>query len=1263
MTEINRLRYSKPEFDQIINVFEQAGFEDPYAKFAEEAVGLVGQQFADQPEGFFTVQGLRDGTAPFLDTLPGLSDKIPAHRSFTNEQIISLTAADKDGNPIVQPGSLEAFGKGAAKGLVRGAAFKKGFEKGFGIASKTLSGVPGTTIPTASLRIGGPIVVGLITGLAADYGASELYDAAVGEGAPELPGSEGARYAGETFGEGVALIRAPFQLPEKFSVGGFQALRAVKNRKVPLGTRFLLGTEKAVRLAGQQARARPVRTLIQEGVAIGGASAAGGMIEQAEADSGQPLNPLMRFALEGVAAPTSAALFANFVTETLPDTLVGAYRGYKFVREGDVREAISRLGDKNAQRIADYLFTQLERFGEDPEQLIKMLSDPKNADVFIDEAGNPIKQTAAMKSGSPALLSLELGLEKGTTGLGAERQAQNQQLSRAIRHFITGMYATGDKKLVQASGELAQDVFEMSMRADLENAMGKVQDAYNRLRTGSETDDLDPLNVVNLGESLQEAVKNMKRKFRSTERALWEDTKAIRRIKLKEFKDENGYALDRPNFLNWFESEMGESYFGTSPGDVPESYGRMKKDLKPLFDFAERKQEELFPEVVDELEDVDPIFLTGQDKLDRYDRDRLKEPKEPGELTLNEVIEMRKIALDLGRKFGPSEPQLARFANEFARQLELDRDSLDAGKSFPYDMARSYSRAYNDAFTRTFAGDLVVKNRSGKALIEAENVGDQFKVASKNFLKVKQIDGLSRFLISRSLTNLLPAELQGDGATLLKEITDRTIDSNTGLIDVEKLKKFAVDQKDRIARFPGVADAIEDAASQTGTMRNTIELILRDVRASSLNQEGKFSQVSFDRWMSNPDNRRILEAFPDLKRDLQDFDMAKQLLDEQSDINKTRRKKLLEEVSFLDLLPGATEDVTTAVERALSSKTPFKNLNNLLKIVDEAPDNWEASTKVRNENGDLILPTFKKEDALAGLESAIIDSIFMTRASNLDPRSNQTFDPRTAYDQLFAPRFQDQKVSLADWMKSSGLLDEKKFERTKQLLKELVRYDGFASVTAADFEAGELPMAYEFYLRIVGSRAGQFVSDVLPGADRSDLIARAAGSKVFTSQANELFAQIPETLKMDFLKETLKDPEATADLLRKGKSEKQRQGILKRMAKFVGNFLGAKGVRAQVRAAPFVPKVDDIFEEEEEEIVVEPEPAPQPPPVSAVTELPTPRTAPAPMPAPTLAVAPQVTPPSQPVNRARFAAMFPNDPMSALIRQQSAQQGIGSLMG
>ena len=80
----------------------------------------------------------------------------------------------------------------------------------------------------------------------------------------------------------------------------------------------------------------------------------------------------------------------------------------------------------------------------------------------------------------------------------------------------------------------------------------------------------------------------------------------------------------------------------------------------------------------------------------------------------------------------------------------------------------------------------------------------------------------------------------------------------------------------------------------------------------------------------------------------------------------------------------------------------------------------------------------------------------------------------------------------------------------------------------------------------------------------------------------------------------------------------------------------------------------------------EPPPPVTSPPVPAVNpNVPTSEPAPAPMPAPSGVPAPPATAgsSSQPVDRARFAAMFPFDPTSTLIRQQAANQGIGSLMG
>ena len=164
-------------------------------------------------------------------------------------------------------------------------------------------------------------------------------------------------------------------------------------------------------------------------------------------------------------------------------------------------------------------------------------------------------------------------------------------------------------------------------------------------------------------------------------------------------------------------------------------------------------------------------------------------------------------------------------------------------------------------------------------------------------------------------------------------------------------------------------------------------------------------------------------------------------------------------------------------------------------------------------------------------------------------------------------------------------------------------------------------------------------------------------------QADNLFNQIPDSLRVDFMKKVLEDPEMTKKLLEKGK--KAHEDKSKFLGKF-GEWLKRNGLAVPARTSPYLPRISE-FEEEtvEEEPVVE---EPVPPPVSAVTP-PTPVTAPAPSPTNLLASAPlQPRPaiasaPQAPTDRARYAAFFPNDPASAMIRQQSANQGIGSLVG
>lgn len=66
---------------------------------------------------------------------------------------------------------------------------------------------------------------------------------------------------------------------------------------------------------------------------------------------------------------------------------------------------------------------------------------------------------------------------------------------------------------------------------------------------------------------------------------------------------------------------------------------------------------------------------------------------------------MRSTALALGRKLDAGgDANGARLAHGFATALLDDLKSFPQGVNFAYDTARAYSVAFNNAYTKTFAG-------------------------------------------------------------------------------------------------------------------------------------------------------------------------------------------------------------------------------------------------------------------------------------------------------------------------------------------------------------------------------------------------------------------------------------------------------------------------------------------------------------------------------------------------------------------------------
>ena len=155
---------------------------------------------------------------------------------------------------------------------------------------------------------------------------------------------------------------------------------------------------------------------------------------------------------------------------------------------------------------------------------------------------------------------------------------------------------------------------------------------------------------------------------------------------------------------------------------------------------------------------------------------------------------------------------------------------------------------------------------------------------------------------------------------------------------------------------------------------------------------------------------------------------------------------------------------------------------------------------------------------------------------------------------------------------------------------------------------------------------------------------------------------MPESMKMDVMTEMFKDPDLLATMLSKGRSEREIGNISSRLIKLLtekGLTKVTTGLSNVARRSlpPVVRETEEVIVDQTPPIIEEEEANLMP-----QTVLPTNRTEVQPnrvtAPAP---IVPPSNNASQPATRSRYAALFPNDPISGMIQPQ--QQGIGSLFG
>jgi hypothetical protein len=605
-----------------------------------------------------------------------------------------------------------------------------------------------------------------------------------------------------------------------------------------------------------------------------------------------------------------------------------------------------------------------------------------------------------------------------------------------------------------------------------------------------------------------------------------------------------------------------------------------------------------------------------KEKLPPLVRDRTETPVDDP-ITLRELQEARSSALNKGRKLA-SQGSLdeARIAFELADALLQDMNSIsrtEAGAA--YEIARSYSRSLNDTFTRSFAGQQMRKTPSGAYRNAPELFWQAAEAGTSDAttLRLQQVMEIPNFAIENGV---------GRQTITLMDGTEVEFDPNTAKASVTN----AIDALLRDAHFTVSRDPV------TGEMK----------------------ERAFKAWMEQHDD--LLNQFPALKRDLNNFERRQALLDKRRLQFNDQSKRTRSMVTFMDLIPAGalgegtgTTSPTTAVSRAMakSNKEKLPAMLRLLSYAENAPEKIRA-------------------DALNGYKNAVIDWA-LTEAG----QTGGIVNPRNLYNLLFTPPERGLgkgvfNVPLVEFLVKSNAMPQEQADRLKKYVTDMVQFE---ATRAGGGDIAEVTKKVNaglaVWAKISGSAAGTRVYSFLTGGQGGPGSITAAG--IGAKAVSDVVDRLPESLAGDVMHRILSDADLLAILLRRPKTDKEALRIAKRLEDKLIDY----GMIVPRRSSYALPREATRDEETYTEPALNVRPPLKAPTAEPQASVQAPQqnlmaqrfarsqpTVIQPRPAAPAPIAQAPAPPqgaANPQQRQQLAAMFPNDPILG------AAGGIGSL--
>lgn len=1179
---------------------------------ANDLVDTMRVDFADRLEedpNYLTYEGLRNGTAGILDEIEIYSGLPSKSRMLSDDDIAKIFSNAEDA-----PLARGFFGE-LAKTLP---ALKAGMAAtaytGSKLFSKPVVKVPGPAMGLEYLlKSGTALGTGLIAGFGVYSGADAIEEAFMGPDPVIVPGQRASYEAFRTMGGGAANIFFPFMLSRYGLNSGAQEVldNLGTTIKGPLGVRLQAGLDKLLKSSADIAtgsKAGAVTTVIAESGGALGASGGAYLAESGDSGTGG------RLLSEFIGGNIGAIAAVKAIPKAL--TLLKSKGGVEGIAE--------EFGTEKQRKLFEKVNQFYEEYGTEEQRalLIEQLSSSEFQDELAD-AFPDVDFSVGQQTGDPLLLALEASKGRGNQKFAGGQKKAYTKAERITKNFIDALISMGTEESVLAAGQLRETLFLETIQNSLSEALLKQTDAALQLRNlpvvGGEPGQRGGPSAAqlsqNLGKVLKEQIFTLMAK---KERDLYNQVGARDHVVVD-------LADGVPDFLKVFDEI---SYIDDG---VQDEFLASAPALKKFIDDVRKSLD-------DAATDAEPLTITA-----------------------GRIDEIRSYALRLAREYSsgltPSKDQFGLKLGQFANSLRKTLDDAEGGAPEEYLNALAFTRAKHDVVSRMIGGKSKAMTRAGGKAVDSEV---EFSVIintnpSATLGRIRQLQALARFADDQNLVAF--AEDAGVEAAVDPVFTtiNNLAESYLRQTQIDKTFKRTFDPKTNKERFEVNDDALAD-------------------------------------WRAN--NADLLEAFPQLNVDTKNAVTFQRSL-EFKEARKARldKKGLLQDQ--LGVLLGSRSP-TEAVAVAFNSTNPAESLRNLFGLKKVAADRGITKVRTRNTGRRQKIRAFdlKETEINNGFRTAMLTHALMEAGGEVGGPSS-TFDPKTFFKVLFQPVKPNAKVSMAELALKNGVLNEGEFKRLKFMSTQMVRLqaaDAAGKLGDPDFVAEAGPML-DFYVGIIGSAVGSSAYSsargFFPGNLQSgQLAATTAGQKLIRN----IFLNVPALQKMDMLDQVFMDAELVSKLLRKPQNPKDAERArisfgesLKEMLftkgtemiPFVGRevyeeddnttdapYLGFPGVPERERGnrQKYIDRIQRNLPTNDQESQVIPSVPATNQRASLIPPTVTPTNRLAVQPRQVAAQAPVVpNNVSQPATQSRYAALFPNDPISSMI--QSQQQGIGSLFG